>query len=228
MRISVASPIILALVASACIELETVDADVDQLDPEAQDRLDVLLACQATGDDCSEEHRRLLEYAEELADYLDGQVQVEAGDVFRATVIADCSVGSDVSCTGFSCIATDDVGCSCTNKMGLLVDVKACSGGGGNPCGNGVCDAGETYSTCAQDCPCGNGICGGGESYFNCPQDCTCGNGVCDFNETSFTCGVDCDSCIELGFGGQCSNRGPCCNWNSDCAGIGIGYCYMY
>src|SRR5678816_1491249 len=46
-------------------------------------------------------------------------------------------------------------------------------------CGNGVCGAGETCSSCPQDCgtcpaaeTCGNGVCGGGETCSSCSQDC--------------------------------------------------------
>ena len=39
-------------------------------------------------------------------------------------------------------------------------------------CGNGVCDAGETATTCFNDCHCGNGICDGGETERSCFDDC--------------------------------------------------------
>jgi len=45
-------------------------------------------------------------------------------------------------------------------------------------CGNGICEAGESYINCPLDCygnetyVCGNGICEAGESYDNCPTDC--------------------------------------------------------
>lgn len=47
-----------------------------------------------------------------------------------------------------------------------------------NPCGNWVCDNGETYSSCSQDCPnpCGNGVCDNGETWQTCSQDCTAPN----------------------------------------------------
>lgn len=75
-----------------------------------------------------------------------------------------------------------------------------------NPCGNSICDAGETTATCPADCPapspntCGNGVCDVGETNGNCASDCAlpppppnnCGNGVCDSNETATSCAVDC------------------------------------
>ncbi|MEW6329079.1 MAG: hypothetical protein AB1468_03090 [Candidatus Micrarchaeota archaeon] len=45
-------------------------------------------------------------------------------------------------------------------------------------CGNGVCDAGESYNTCPGDCKkptgprCGDGTCSAGETYTSCPEDC--------------------------------------------------------
>ncbi len=76
-------------------------------------------------------------------------------------------------------------------------------------CGDGVCDVGENYTNCPEDCPqpievvqvnssqnrvtnstvidslkskCGNGICDDGETYKTCPQDCPSGSldGYCD------------------------------------------------
>ena len=77
-------------------------------------------------------------------------------------------------------------------------------------CGDGVCDVGENYTNCPEDCPqpteviqvnnlqngsitnstiinalkskCGNGICDEGETYKTCPQDCPSGSldGYCD------------------------------------------------
>ncbi len=74
-------------------------------------------------------------------------------------------------------------------------------------CGNDVCDSGEAFETCAQDCPaagfrCANGVCEGGESYQSCPQDCsvssivgsTCGDGACERGEDKANCPADCTS----------------------------------
>ncbi len=39
-------------------------------------------------------------------------------------------------------------------------------------CNNGQCDAGETVTTCPQDCKCGNTLCDAGETFETCPEDC--------------------------------------------------------
>ncbi|PKN56920.1 MAG: hypothetical protein CVU56_13520, partial [Deltaproteobacteria bacterium HGW-Deltaproteobacteria-14] len=94
---------------------------------------------------------------------------------------------------------TDDV---CTEAGSCEHAASADPGCGLDPCGDGVCDAGEEAS-CPQDCPTGGGGGGGGvlgcgdgvcdqatfESVW-CPQDCSaggggggaagCGDGVCD------------------------------------------------
>ncbi|MCP3059056.1 tenascin-X [Myxococcus sp. K38C18041901] len=65
-------------------------------------------------------------------------------------------------------------------------------------CTDGICNGGETWVTCPQDCAmptpwCGDGVCNGGEGPVSCPADCgnTCGNGLCEFGEASW-CFVDC------------------------------------
>lgn len=50
-------------------------------------------------------------------------------------------------------------------------------GGDGPFCGDAVCNAGETSSTCAADCPvggpfCGDGTCNGNETASSCTSDC--------------------------------------------------------
>jgi len=53
--------------------------------------------------------------------------------------------------------------------------VLQAGGGTGVVCGNGVCQTGETHTSCPGDCPA-----------------VTCGNGTCDTGETTATCPVDC------------------------------------
>ena len=81
-------------------------------------------------------------------------------------------------------------------------------------CGNGVCEFGEGFLPCPEDCPpgfpsrppvrcCGNGICEFGEEEGGCPEDCPpgvppqppvgcCGNGICEFGEGFLPCPEDC------------------------------------
>ncbi len=89
-------------------------------------------------------------------------------------------------------------------------------------CGNSICEGGESYLNCEQDCEASktigtspaDGACEPGESIENAPKDCTnpnpkCGNGVCDSDETRMTCYADCEEDQEEGTGD--------CSTNSDC-----------
>jgi hypothetical protein len=90
-----------------------------------------------------------------------------------------------------------------------------------NPCGDGVCDDGETSTTCPEDCKgpvCGDGVCGSGETHASCPQDCTCGDGKCEADETAATCPADCGS------GGSGSDT-PVCGNNKCEAGETVSNC---
>jgi hypothetical protein len=70
-------------------------------------------------------------------------------------------------------------------------------------CPNAICETGETYENCPQDCDppdtCGNGICESYETTTSCPQDCLdpCGNGLCVelSGEDCQTCPIDCGTC---------------------------------
>lgn len=95
----------------------------------------------------------------------------------------------------------------CTTDKGSVLNPSDCKNmNDGEVCGNGVCEAGEGYSSslghfvCPVDCHCGNGKCDTGEFYSNyghsCNSDCACGNGVCDsgspYYENSSNCMADC------------------------------------
>jgi flagellin-like protein len=98
--------------------------------------------------------------------------------------------------------------------------------GGSNSCGDGICNNGDTCSTCPTDCGicgnsggyCGDGICNNGETCSTCPTDC----GICGVScnitncfKSSYQCGFPPDGC-----GGNltCGNDDGLCNTpNSFC-----------
>lgn len=89
-----------------------------------------------------------------------------------------------------------------------------------NPCGDGVCDDGETHATCPEDCPgsntCGDGVCGSGETHASCPQDCTCGDGTCEPDETEASCPQDCTPSGPCG-DGICESTETMASCPADC-----------
>jgi len=82
-------------------------------------------------------------------------------------------------------IDTDDRSGGCTERFRLRRPF----------CGDGICGANETVTTCPSDCEiCGDGVCGPDEPGA-CPSDCPiCGDGVCSFDEFR-TCPSDCGIC---------------------------------
>jgi len=93
-----------------------------------------------------------------------------------------------------------------TCDSGLDCVVGRCEPTGAN-CGDGLCNGGETFATCPEDCDplCGDGVCDEGETSDQCPMDCPvlpyCGDGVCDADETETTCPDDCWTPPECGDG---------------------------
>lgn len=87
-------------------------------------------------------------------------------------------------------------------------------------CGNGVCDSGESCSTCSSDCGCpSHEQCSGYGSYASCKG--YCGNGVCDGTESCSTCSSDCgcsgyERCDGWGTSAECKTY---CG-NGRCEGI--------
>src|SRR5215216_1148313 len=68
-------------------------------------------------------------------------------------------------------------GCSSSGGMGddgTGDDGNAAVDAAVSRCGNGVCDPGETESTCSADCHslCGNHVCDPGETTATCAGDC--------------------------------------------------------
>jgi hypothetical protein len=75
-------------------------------------------------------------------------------------------------------------------------------------CGDGVCSAHESCSSCPSECPCascGDGRCELDETCSSCRSDCgactTCGNDVCGPGETWTNCPADCEppACFVAG-----------------------------
>ena len=86
--------------------------------------------------------------------------------------------------------------------------------GSSNVCGNGLCDPGETYLWCPEDCEyidyCGDGLCGDTEDEVSCEEDCGfCGDGLCGNFEDCLSCFDDCfDLCGYCG-DGYCDSGFP-------------------
>ncbi|MFZ4580351.1 MAG: M48 family metalloprotease [Myxococcota bacterium] len=73
-------------------------------------------------------------------------------------------------------------------------------------CGNGICEATESWITCEPDCPttCGDGKCQGSESPQTCAKDCgapppVCGDGKCEPPEVAANCAKDCGPVVACG-----------------------------
>jgi hypothetical protein len=173
---------------------------------------------------------------------------------------ADCTVAdpADGCCLampgGDDC--NNDPACACPAGSCTFVPpagAYVCIGSPG--CGNGTCEAGETYCNCPNDlmgdcapapsdgcCTsgetyasdpadclplCGDGSCDPPEDVTNCPSDCvTCNNdGTCDAGENACTCTLD--NCPPVDGDGCCSaGENPCNTFVDFCPNmIGDGCC---
>ena len=144
----------------------------------------------------------------------------------------DCVGGSgcptgQTPCSGVcKNLQSDTTACgSCTRAC---VSGQVCQGGScvcgtsGVCCGNGVCDTGETSSSCPADCStpsqCGNGTCDASETEASCPADCTTSTEACGSGST--TCCFTNDPCNWAG-DSYCDCGGGC-TWDAaDCSGGG-------
>lgn len=94
-------------------------------------------------------------------------------------------------------------------------------------CGDTVCSAGESCSSCAQDCGacppgCGDAACNGGETCSSCPGDCgacppSCGDGACNGGESCSSCAGDCGACLPTCGNGACEAGESCASCVADC-----------
>jgi hypothetical protein len=110
--------------------------------------------------------------------------------------------------TGGSWSAPDSSGTSCAVLPTSAINATMCVAGcvPTAVCGNGVCESGESSSSCAADCGppppvCGDGFCQFPETSSTCRADCglplpTCGDGICQLREN---CQLDCGGgCFQL------------------------------
>eukprot|EP00727_Mastigamoeba_balamuthi_P005688 m51a1_g1739 hypothetical protein (1236) ;mRNA; f:174758-179342 len=69
-----------------------------------------------------------------------------------------------------------------------------------SPCGDRVCDANETCSTCPQDCGPRDLVCDASQTCSSCPDDCgpcgSCGDGACSSAEIG-VCTLDCGTALQ-------------------------------
>jgi hypothetical protein len=121
-----------------------------------------------------------------------------------------------------------------TDRCGNRYECEPC----GPVCGDSVCEAGESCSSCQWDCGscgpvCGNFLCEAGESCNSCDWDCgscgpVCGNFWCEAGESCSSCDWDCGSCGPVCGDGWCDWQESCasCSWDcGTCGGGGGGQC---
>jgi hypothetical protein len=194
---------------------------------------------------------KMLADGESFSDPANGLVFTQlAHDTGAAQVAITMSCGNGVLDPGEECDGTNLGGATCGGCAGQ----PACGAGcrlDFSGCTNGVCETGETCSSCAPDCVrpgamCGDGICqaGNGESCVSCPTDCngrqggkTSGRFCCGFAGSN-PVGCDptlCGACTTQNLtaccgDGVCSSGETNASCERDCNGSctdadGDGYC---
>ena len=117
---------------------------------------------------------------------LDQYFKVHQSNTLRIRIGANCNNGiKDGDEKGIDCAGSCPNACpTCTDKIKNGDEAGIDCGGSCSPCatpsgcGNTLCDAGETCSTCSQDCgtctsdPCNNGIQDNGEAGIDCGGSC--------------------------------------------------------
>ncbi len=171
---------------------------------------------------------------------------VDCGTLFKA--FQSCGLQScygawtsclaDAGCVGFyNCVLNcKDEGCyeNCVDATPDAASVLAdtldacmedkCDVDYQPPCGDSLCEVGESTADCPKDCPavCGDQSCDPPETATSCKVDCdNCGDGSCDSNEDKQTCPVDCDPCGD----GLCDAGETLSNCPADCGNCGDGTC---
>jgi hypothetical protein len=153
-----------------------------------------------------------------------GNGTCEAGET-AASCPADCA-GSSASCKGI-CGKQAPAGCFCDDQCmqnGDCCSDKAlvCGGASGPTCGNGLCEAGESSTSCASDCPASSSTCKGycgGKSAGACYCDDQCAqNGDCCPDKVP-VCGAGAGGAGCAGLCGQQSKEanGTVCYCDSQC-----------
>ncbi len=132
---------------------------------------------------------------------------VATGVCSRTPIAGCCRADSD--CNDNSACTTDV--CNLSTNQCSNTPTATC-------CGNGICDVGETCSTCPQDCAsgiynparCGNGVCeaGNGENCANCPKDC---RGVQTGKLRNRYCCGDGGGQTPIGCSSKCTSNGYKC-----------------
>jgi hypothetical protein len=153
-----------------------------------------------------------------------GNGTCEAGET-SANCASDCA-GSSASCKGI-CGKQAPAGCFCDDQCmqnGDCCSDKAlvCGGASGPTCGNGLCEAGESSTSCASDCPASSSTCKGycgGKSAGACYCDDQCAqNGDCCPDKVP-VCGAGAGGAGCAGLCGQQSKEanGTVCYCDSQC-----------
>ena len=125
----------------------------------------------------------------------------------------ECDDGNNLDGDGCSSLCRNEVTSVCGN--GVIEVGEECDDGNINNgdgcssvcqfeeyCGNGICVAMETCSSCPADCgscpTCGNGVCDSGETCSSCPADCgPCCTQVCNASTCGQSiCGTQCPPCV--------------------------------
>ena len=152
----------------------------------------------------------------------------------------------DLACDGTRCRATRRrIGALCRNDDDCLTHRCAPAATGGDAqclaldlcrldpdpvesCGDTICSAGESCTSCPLDCDecpteptCGDGQCNGDETCTSCDDDCgacppRCGDGQCNGSETCGSCAGDCGACPRCG-DGRCNGSETCGSCAGDC-----------